>query len=203
METKEQILLAAGQLFLKYGAKSITMDDIAKHLSISKKTIYQFFNDKDELVYEFVKIFLSEQQKEMEAFYQKSNNAVEELFMLSDFIKKRIASMNPVAMYDLEKYHKRAFSLFLEHKQSCFQGSIIRSLERGIKEGYFRDDLNTEIIAKMRMENVQMAYNSLIFSTEKYNFPEIQIQLFEHFVYGIVTIKGYRLYNQLKNKPVD
>jgi TetR/AcrR family transcriptional regulator, cholesterol catabolism regulator len=203
MEIKEQILFAAGQLFLKYGAKSITMDDIAKDLSISKKTIYQFYNDKDELVYEFVKLFLDIQKNDMNRIYESSQNAVEELFMLSDYIKTKIATMNPVALYDLEKYHKRAFLLFLEHKQSCFQGSIIRSLKRGIEEGYFRDDLNPEIVAKMRIENVQMAYNPTIFNAEIYNFQEVQIQLFEHFVYGIFTIKGYRLYNQMKNKPVD
>lgn len=199
MDTKEHLLVSAGQLFLKFGVKSITMDDIARHLSISKKTIYQYFADKDDLIEQFVKLHLAEQTRQMDEIYNTSANAVEELYKLSEWIKVTLGTMNPTALYDLEKYHKKAYSLYLLHKEECVISNIAKSLQKGISEGYFRNDINIDIISRMRMEQVQMAFNPIIFPIERINFQEIQIQLFEHFVYGIVTIKGYRLYNKLKN----
>ncbi len=105
-------------------------------------------------------------------------------------------------MYDLQKYHHQAWEIYLDFKQNVFLNSLIKSLQRGIGEGYIRKGINPEILATLRMEEVQMSFDQSVFPRDRFDFIEIQLQFFEHFVNGIITEKGRKLIAQYSDKIV-
>jgi TetR/AcrR family transcriptional regulator, cholesterol catabolism regulator len=197
-DNKDKLLKGAEDLFMRYGVRSITMDDIARHLGISKKTIYQHFADKDDVVVSVAKSRLEKQRQQFDKVTAESKNSVEEMVKLSYCIKENMRDTNPSVLFDMQKYHQRAWNVWLEFKHKFIRQSIMQSLKRGMEEGYFRSDINTDILVTMRLEVVQMAFDNLIFPREQFNLTEVQSHLFDHFVYGILTEKGKKLYQKYK-----
>lgn len=198
LEQKEKLLRGARELFMKYGLRSVSMDDIARQLSISKKTIYQYFEDKDDIVAAVAKAYMEEQRLQYDKIAIESKNAVEEMVEISVCLKENMRNTNPTVMYDMQKYHPKAWNEWHAFKQKFIRESIVRSLKRGMEQEHFRPELHIDIIATMRLEMVQIAFDQNMFPREQYNFPEVQAQLFEHFVHGILTDKGKKLYQKYK-----
>ena len=196
-DIKDQILRGASELFWRYGIKSITMDEIARHLSISKKTIYQYFEDKEVLVNSFVHAMGAEIQNEMLATMQGTTDVIEELVKSSEYMKAKVCNVNPCLLFDLRKYHIVGWKLWTEHKSKFMVGFIKQSIERGIEQGLFRKTINPMVLAKLRMEQVEMGFNPDIFPADKFNVNEVQMQFFLHFIYGISTVKGHERINKL------
>lgn len=194
MDIKEKILAQSTDLFLRYGIRSVTMDTIAKELGISKKTIYQYFKDKNEIVETITRLYLENEKALFCKIKQSSNDSIEELVNVTRCLRETMANMNPSLLYDLKKYHYKAWNMFLEYKENVFKESIKSSIQKGIEEGNFRPEINPDIIAIMRFEQVQMAFDSDIFPVNRFDFREVQMQLFMHFVFGIVTEKGKEKY---------
>lgn len=199
-EQKEKLLRGADDLFMKYGLRSVSMDDIARHLGVSKKTIYQHFADKDEVVASVAKAHMLRQKNQFEHIADKSKNAVEEMVKISFCLKENMKNINPSVLFDMQKYHQSAWVEWLKFKQDFIRENIIRSLKQGIEEGYFRDDVNLEIMATMRLEQVQMAFDNNLFPREKFSFTDVQAQLFDHYIHGLFTDKGRKLYQKYKQK---
>ena len=132
MEIKERILSGAKELFFKYGIKSITMDDIAKHLAISKKTIYHFFADKNELVETLLSESLKEDENEFKEIQKDSENVIVEVFNLMEHMGNMFAKVNPNVFYDLQKYHPNAWKQFTAFKEDCMARMVEESIKRGI-----------------------------------------------------------------------
>ena len=192
-EIKNKIVESAEGLFLKYGIKSVTMDDIAKDLAISKKTIYQFFKDKTEVVNSVARNHLEKERQEIEEIHAKAENIIEELIMMTRCMRDNHMRINPAVFLDLKKYYKSAWQIYLKYKNSVFYQSIVKSLERGIREGYFRKNIDIEILATIRLELIQLSFNDEIFPRDKFNFIEVQNQISDHFINGILTTKGKEL----------
>ncbi len=197
-EIRCTILNGVHQLFTRFGLKSITMDDIASKLTMSKKTIYQHFKDKDSLVSEYVNGFLSKQKDEINRITKESKDVIEEMVLTADYLKETIGNLNPSVLFDMRKYHPASFRIYLAYKEDYLIEKISTTLREGITQGYFRKDLNIPVLAKMRLEQVEMAYNPDIFATEKFNIGDVQVQLFEHFIFGICTLKGHALVNKYR-----
>lgn len=198
METKDRILQGAEELFFKYGIKSVTMDDIAKHLAISKKTIYQFYGDKNELVEMLMTVKLKEDECEFKQIQEESENVIEEVFNMMKHMGIMFAKINPTIFYDLQKYHPNAWKKFKTFKHECMAKMVEESIERGIKEGLVRSDLNSKILARLRIEQVEMGLNSDIFPTDKFKIVDVQITMIDHFLHGICTLKGHKMINKYK-----
>lgn len=196
-QTALDILHGASELFMRYGVKSITMDEIARHLSVSKKTIYQHFADKDELVITFTKVVLQQQQNEICCLENDNTDVMEGLYNMSEYMRTKICTINPSLLFDLKKYFPVAWKIFLDHKRSFMKNHIKDCLERGVKEGYFRSNIDIEIIARMRIEQVEMSFNPEIYPVDIFNMSDVHMQLFEHFVFGICTIKGHEKLDDL------
>ncbi len=196
--TKEKILKGAEDLFMRYGVRSISMDDIARHLSVSKKTLYQHFTDKEELVLRVSQSHLARNMDEFEAIREESNNPIDELAKISVCLKVNMESMNPSLLFDLQKFHPSAWNEWISYKGKYLKDSVVRNLKEGIKQEYFRPEINPEIMAAMRIELVQIGFNNDIFPPSQFKLSEVQEQLFDHFVYGLVTDKGKKLYQKYK-----
>lgn len=199
METKDQIIRGAGELFMRYGLKSITMDEIARHLSMSKKTLYQHFRDKDALLVAFLETFIEAQKQEMRQIFELSLDSIDEMMRMTDYMKNKVCNINPALMFDLKKYHNNAWNIFQLFKNSFVIKHIEEALRKGIAEGYFRADLDVKILSRLRMEEVEMGFNPAIYNQEEYNISKVQMQLYEHFMYGICTLKGHKKINEYKH----
>jgi len=195
---KDKILKGAEALFMKYGVRSISMDDIARHLSVSKKTLYQHFTDKDEIIAQVTQSHLRLNAMEMDTCRREAENAIDELAKISVCLKKNLEEMNPSLLFDLQKFHPKAFALWMEFKNKFIRESVVRNLEQGIKEEHFRPEINTEIMASMRLLMVEAPFDERIFPRDLFNLVDVQSQVFDHFVYGLCTEKGRKLYQQYK-----
>jgi TetR/AcrR family transcriptional regulator, cholesterol catabolism regulator len=199
----ERILKGGGELFLQAGIKSVTMDDIAKHLGMSKKTIYQFFKDKDELVTALIKQRLQEDEDEMTEILNKSGNVIEGMINMMKCSEEIFARANPILIHDLQKYHPEAWKQFQGFKSEVIVRTMEGLLNKGIEQGYIRPDIDAKVLARMRVMQVEMGFNTSIFPASEFNLWKVQRQLLEHFNYGICTIKGYKLLNEYKNINED
>lgn len=111
--------------------------------------------------------------------------------------------MNPSLLYDLQKYHPKAWRVWLDHRYSFLNDSIVGNLKQGIAEGYFRPEVDPQVMATVRLELVQLAFNEEIFPRDRFRLVDVQAQIFDHFVFGLLTEKGRKLYLKCKqeNKP--
>lgn len=197
-ETKDRILNGALELFTRYGIKSVTMDDIAKHLAISKKTIYQFFSDKDEVVYTLMERKFAIDCADFEQIASTAPNVVEEVFGYMKKLHQMFAHMNPNMIYDIRKYHSRAWEIITKFRQEMGIASVERALAKGKADGFVRTDCNIKVLARLRMEEIEMGFNPTIFPPTEYAILDVQISMVEHFLYGVCTLKGHKLINKLK-----
>jgi AcrR family transcriptional regulator len=198
MSQIERIILGGEELFLKAGIKSVTMDDIAKHLGMSKKTIYQFFKDKNELVIALVQKKLKEDEDQMEEIIGKSGNVIEGMINMMKCSEDIFSRINPVVIHDLQKYHPDAWRQFQNFKSGVIVHSMEELLTKGIEQGYIRPDIDVKIIARMRMQQVEMGFDTSIFPHSEFNVWKVQQQFHEHFNYGICTLEGYKLLSEHK-----
>ncbi|GAA4322456.1 TetR/AcrR family transcriptional regulator [Mucilaginibacter gynuensis] len=198
MTGAEKIIEGSEQLFLNAGFKSVTMDDIAKHLGISKKTIYQFFKNKDELVQAFVQSKLNADHSHLCALMNQSGNMIEELISMTHFAEELFSRVNPIAINELQKHHPDAWALFLKFKTDVLTQTLEQLLAKGIKQGYIRDSIDAKIMARMRMNQIETGFNTTIFPVAEYNVWEVQSQFLQHFNYGICTFKGIEILNNYK-----
>jgi AcrR family transcriptional regulator len=202
-QIRDRILKGAEELFLKYGIRSVSMDDIARHLSISKKTIYQYFVDKDEIVTQFTQNHLNHTRAGFDGLTATSKNALDELIKIQVFMKKNLQDVNPSLLFDLRKYHPKAWSAWTEHKNNHIRQSVVRNLKQGIEEGLYRSNLNPEILAVLRIEAIQWLFDGQIVPNEKFQMMDIQAQMMDHFMYGLLTEKGRKLYEKYKQEPIN
>lgn len=173
------------------------MDDIAREISVSKKTIYQFFKDKDELVSLMTEAHIKRDQSEVVAVIDQARDAIDELFKLSQCVREHIKDVNPSLLFDLQKYHPSSWALWLEYKNVFIKNSIFDVITRGKNEGYFRENIDAEILATFRVEAIEMTFNDKMFPPDKFDFAEVQMMVFDHFVHGLMTVKGQELYDSL------
>jgi len=199
MSQTERIIAGGEELFLKAGIKSVTMDDIAKHLGMSKKTIYQFFSDKNELVVALVKKKLQEDENQMCDIIKQSGNVIEKMINMMKCSEEIFSRINPIVIHDLQKYHAEAWKQFQDFKSGVLMHTLEELLIEGKNQGYIRPDIDVKIIARMRVLQVEQGFNTTVFPVAEFNIWKVQQQFLEHFNYGICTMKGYKLLNQYKN----
>lgn len=196
MEVKERILKAAEELFLKFGIRSVTMDEIASELGISKKTIYLHFADKDAIVHEVATSRMNHEQGICERIYEESENPIHEVVKEIEVLKKEAATFNPVIIYDLKKYYPKTWALFQQHKQTIFLDITRRNLQEGVKQGLYRPEINIEVLSRLRMEEIDFAFDQSVFPNTIFNQFEIHQTFIDHFLRGVLTPKGLTVYEQ-------
>ena len=193
VDTGVRIKQKASDLFMQYGLRSVSMDDIANSLGMSKKTIYQYYEDKDELV---LAVF-SEQICQNQAVCEKDRTAaidpIHEIFLAMDMVVEMFNSMHASLIFDMQKYHPNTFLKFQQHKNDYLYNVIKDNIERGIKEGLYREDIDVDILAKYRVESMMLPFNPEFYTKLKQSLSQIQEELIIHFVFGLVTPKGYKL----------
>jgi hypothetical protein len=144
------------------------------------------------------------EQLQYDNIANESKNSVEELVKLSFCLKENLKGMNPSLLFDLQKYHQKAWNIWIEFKNHVIRESVVRNLKKGIEEGHFREDINPEILAVVRIETVQLGFDEQFFPRDRFNLPQVQMHILEHFINGLLTDKGRKLYQKYKetvNEP--
>ncbi|QQL51384.1 TetR/AcrR family transcriptional regulator [Mucilaginibacter ginkgonis] len=200
MSQFERILNGALDLFLTAGIKSVTMDDIARHLGMSKKTIYQHFADKNELVTALVKMRMQQDETEMDKMMNEADNVIAQLSEWMRCSEEMLSRMNPILMHDLQKYHPEGWAIIQKFKWESIVQRLEELMLKGIEEGYIRPEIDVRVIARMRILQVESGFNQQNFPAPQFNVVKVQQQFVEHFNYGIVTLEGYQLLNEYQNK---
>lgn len=200
MEEKESVILEqVFKIFMRFGIRSVTMDDISRELKISKKTLYKFVTDKADLVTKVVKMDLIKDEKIITDFTNASETAIDELLMVMKYFGEKVGGIHPSIHFDLEKYYPEAWDVFNSHKKNFHLGCVVRNLQRGIKEGLFRENLNPEIIAIIHVNRVDMMFDGELFPPAQFNFGDVFMEMFRYHIKGISTEKGIQLFNEKLN----
>ncbi len=200
---QERILEKAEELFKKYGIKSITMDEIAARLGISKKTIYQSFADKNELVLQIFNHHICKSREDCFVASEQGQNAIHEVLLSLESFNATMQNMNPNVMYDLEKYHPEVFAKFTEFKNKFLHDSILKNIQRGIKEEVYRSDINPEIITRLRLATLLLGTNIELFPAHQFRIADTELEIVTHFLSGIVTPKGARILKRYITKMAE
>lgn len=198
MEPQEKILKTSLGLFFKYGIKHVTMDDIAKELGMSKKTIYQFYKEKDDLVSQLCVIELKAQEFQFDEMNRTAKDPIHEIMMISDKMRVMMQNINPMFFLDLQKFYPAAFKRFQEFKENCAYRNILVNIKKGIEQGMYRPDLDPEFVARLRLAQIDMLMFGNYFSYEKVSFAKTHELVLDIYVFGICTVKGHKLFNNYK-----
>lgn len=176
------------------------MDDIARSTGVSKKTLYTLFTDKDELVLESVRFMLENNQLETEKAFANSKNAIEQIINILVLMERMVRGMNLVCYVDLQRHYQEAYKFLQKHKESFLYQCISNNLKQGINEGYYREDIDIEIMSKFRMESAMIVFQNNIFPQENYDIVKVNKQIFAHYMYGIASLKGHKLISSYLTK---
>jgi TetR/AcrR family transcriptional regulator, cholesterol catabolism regulator len=199
-----RILQQSKELFMRFGTKSITMDDIARNLGMSKKTIYQYYPDKDHLVLQAFMKHMELECDHLDGVQAKAANAVEEILLDGQQLVLDTAMMNPSLLLDLKKYHPATWKFFEEQKEAVWRRYMLDLLQRGIAEGNFRPEIDVEILSTLRVHLVEIGLANEVFPTDKFNATSVLFQVLDLFVRGVVTPSGLALWEKYiqENNPL-
>jgi len=193
-----RILNKARELMFQTGVKHVTMDELANQLGISKKTIYHYFKDKDSLVCSVVENELTNHELFCNQSVMAADNAVHEIFLLMSVIQEMFNRMNSLALFEIEKYYPEAYEKIKNHKDQYIFSMISTNLEKGIAEGLYRKDVDVNILSKYRLETSLIPFNIQVFHPSKFDMLKVNLQIIEHFVYGVATLEGHKLMDNYK-----
>jgi TetR/AcrR family transcriptional regulator, cholesterol catabolism regulator len=203
MEAKDRISEKAFELFNRYGIRSVSMDDIATQLGMSKKTLYHYFADKDELVSAVFTAVLEGNKCNCCTAKDVSENALDEVFLGFDRVQEMFANMNPAVLFDMEKYHPGTYRIFKEYQNGFLYKMITANLKRGISEGLYREDLDIDVLTRFRIHSVMLPFDPDVFPNNRSHLVHIEQVLLEHFLYGIVTPKGQKLMQKYLSQRIN
>jgi DNA-binding XRE family transcriptional regulator len=189
-EELKNILQKVRELYTKFGIKSITMDDVAAELGISKKTLYQHVTDKEDLVDKFIDNEIELRQKQICECFKIGYNAIEELFEISLFMNKLMREQNPATEHDLKKYYPEQYQKIAKVRREGMFSYILLNIKKGKKEGLYRNDMDDEVIAKLYLSRSESIPVSTLYTVEEFTSIKIFVELLTYHIRGIATQMG-------------
>lgn len=198
---REKIIDKAGNMFLKYGFKSVTMDDIASEMGISKKTIYKYFDNKDHLVDETVSYVHETIDEVIENITSQNLNAIEENFAIKNVFKNMFKNAKSSPMFQLKKYYPETFAKLMDNQVCTFSDCLTKNLEKGVQEKLYRENIDKDLIMKFYFILVFGVHESPFF--QDLSLPELiktEIKILEYHTRAIATLYGHSVLEQELNK---
>ncbi len=192
-EQQEKWLRRVEDLFMRYGIKGLTMDDVARELGISKKTLYQFVENKDDLVMKVVERHLTEEKMQDCMHQENAENALHEIFLVIQQSAADFQKMKSNLLFELQRFHRAAWEKIQEYQQKHLFQIILDNLHRGIQEGLYRTNFNPDIVARLHNVGVFLLFDENYFPSSKYSREEIMREYLLHYLYGIVSDPGREL----------
>ncbi|MEA3445916.1 MAG: TetR/AcrR family transcriptional regulator [Bacteroidota bacterium] len=195
MELNE-LLEKVSAMYLKFGIKSVTMDDVAGELLISKKTLYQFVKDKNELVNGVIEQLIETDKSHYVSNIRSNVNAIEQLFDVHRHIRQIMSEVSTTARYDLKKYYPVQYAKLYQKKKEMMLKSVTDNLEKGKKEGLFRENMTTIYIARFFVSRVESTIEMDILLDKSIDEHKFFIEVFEYHIRGLATSKGLKFFEE-------
>ncbi|MDP5170707.1 MAG: TetR/AcrR family transcriptional regulator [Bacteroidia bacterium] len=195
MEGQERILSYATEQFLKLGVRNVTMDDLAQQLGISKKTIYQVYQTKADLVDAVAEAYFKNEETQSDLITQNANNAIDELSKIVIWTISTFRRVSPNLIHEIQKFYPDAWRRFESFSNNFILSKMKQNLAQGIAEGLYRSNLDVEIMARLRVMQIGGSLQSQYFPSEQFDQAKIQYEIFEFFLRGIVSDAGREVLN--------
>jgi len=198
MDTKlKNILKEIRLIFMKYGIRNYSMDDICRNIGISKKTLYNYVDNKTDLVQKVLDYEFTMDNGPLSVISIKGN-AIDILLNVSMRINKEFENFNPIYIFELNKYYPKIFKEFVEKKRKSAYEKIYKNLEQGINEGIYRKDIDIELVSILYIRKIEDIHNTEFIESRKFSFKEIFNVMFENHIRGISNEKGIAYFEKQK-----
>jgi len=199
-ERYAKIVEDSRNLFLKYGYKSVTMDDVARELGVSKKTLYQYVSNKAELIEKTLEYDIYMMGAWVEEDTSPNLNAIDHLLMISRKVNKDFDELSPSLIFDLKKYYPDLFKKHIEVKKQVVYLNMKKNIEWGIQQGLYRDNLDIDLVAGLYINKMIALHNNDLDFLENLTFENIFEVMFENHIRGIANKEGTAYFEQQKEK---
>jgi len=196
-EKQFDLVEKSAQVFLKYGVRAVTMDDLARELGISKKTIYKYFSDKDELIRAIIEFKTQSDREICSIACAQAENAIDEMIRISEFVSEMMQDVHSSVFFDLQKYHRDAWQIMEDHKNTFVRNQIKENIERGIREGVYRENGDSDILSKAYVATMGALFDGYTFPSNQYKFSSVLNQIIRFQIRGLANLKGL---DYLKNR---
>ncbi|RCW31043.1 TetR/AcrR family transcriptional regulator [Marinilabilia salmonicolor] len=197
MDIRERIITGAGKLFYSKGIKRVTMDDISTEIGMSKRTIYENFRDKTEILRATVDFLSDKHRQEVDQMQSGSGNVMEVIIKILLYGLKSIDLVSPMYLEDMQKFYPLLWEETIQKGRISAQKQLQDLLERGKKEGLFRSEINTGLVARIFYEQLNLIHSNEAFPIEEFPRKELFENMFLNFARGISTRKGVEVMEEL------
>jgi AcrR family transcriptional regulator len=194
-----ELLTGCERAFDRFGVRAVSMDDLATHLGVSKKTLYRYFKDKADLVLQVFDQACNRQVKRTDVISEGGFNAIDAVIAVMEYFQTELRQMHPSMLFDLQKYYPKAMERLHVHKMEAMQGYLIRNIERGQTEGLFRSDFDAKLISRLHMAMVQTMTDPSTIDEFGRPLSELQKELHTYHLRGIATDQGLEYLRQRNN----
>lgn len=176
------------------------MDDISERLGCSKKTLYNYFKNRKDLVLKVISSDMKKHENEIFKVLNENLHPIEEIFKLNKIAISKLKTIHPSAQYELKKYYPKSWEIFdKKNKQLSYKVSI-NNLKKGINEGCYRKEINPELMSKIFSERIDLIFNGTVFNSNDTSFTDVFNEMMSHHILGIVNDKGREYYLNLQKK---
>lgn len=186
----------ASDMFKKYGIKSLTMDDIARELGMSKKTIYRVVDNKADLVKLVMLDYLETERAQMDSILASAKNSVDEMIQMADYFFNHLREFNAHALNDLRKYYPETWSIYNDYRFNYVLSRINDNLAKGIEQGFYRGNMDVDVIARLYVGGIDILMNQEFFPVKNYMFINLYKEYQNYHLRGIVSEEGLKLLEQ-------
>jgi AcrR family transcriptional regulator len=195
-EEYNSLLERVSCMYHKYGIRSVTMDDVSRELGISKKTLYQYFIDKNDLVSKIIDLEVTQRNKQFQQIFNNNLNAIEELLEVSKMVNLMLKEYSPAIDYDLKKYYPHVHEKIHLVKSRRMYEMVLQNMKKGKMEGIFREEMNEEVIAKLHVSRIIASTDNSLFSADEFFSSTVFFEVFIYHIRGIANEKGLKILEQ-------
>jgi AcrR family transcriptional regulator len=196
---KEKILIKATEMYLSLGFKSVTMDDIAAEMGISKKTIYQYYENKSDLILDCALFLFETINSGIDEIFLLNLNPIEELFEIKNFILNRLNDEKTSPMYQLQKFYPKVYDLLRQKQFEKMDSCVLQNIERGVQLGLYRKSIDKEFVARIYFSGMIAIKDKDLFPAEQFKDAELVEKYLEYHLRSIATKEGIKILEQFQN----
>lgn len=189
-DKKREIVYKASDIYMRYGVKSMTMDEMARQLGVSKKTLYLHVKDKNDLVEQCMLMQHENEQEQIAKIISETENAIEQMWQISQYIVSELQKVHPSIFFDLAKYHPSVIQMMQCHKDEFICGCIEENLVNGIKQGFYRENLNPKVISSIYVRLIDIMMGGSISQQSNLKADEVYSEMFRYHIRGCASKKG-------------